>query len=149
MNRQLNTVELETFMLNDAYIRNHFGGVRALDQLDSYPKNKTIYIVNQDTSDKEGSHWIVIFMDSVPEHFDSSGQAPIERIHSYLIANGPLFYANRERVQDFYSNSCGLFCLFFAYFKSRGYTFADIMSMFSSNLVINENIVQTFYESVQ
>lgn len=145
MNGPLNTLEIDRFMRNDPFIRHLYGGVRAIDQLDFSPNIPSIYIINQDPSTEPGSHWIALFINNIPEHFDSLGYQPIKYLENYLIVNGPNFIVNTKRVQNYTSNSCGMFCLFYAYFRCRGYSFNEIMHMFSDNLILNEFVVQSFY----
>ena len=57
----MNTEELETFMLNDPCIASVYGGVVPKDGLPVHVKKPQIFIVNLDTSDKIGTHWVVIF----------------------------------------------------------------------------------------
>lgn len=145
MNDQLNTFEIDRFMRKDPFIRQMYGGVKAIDQLDILPKEPSIYIINHDPSTEPGTHWIALFIDSTPEHFDSLGHYPINSLQNYIIINGPNYIVNTKRVQSYTSNSCGIFCLFFSYFRCRGYSFNEIMHMFSDNLVVNEFVVQSFY----
>lgn len=142
----MRTEELEAYMLSDPYIRRYYGGVVALDRLPSVITKPSIFIVNSDTADMPGRHWFAVFFNpTVNEHFDSAGFFPSLTLEASLIAHGPTFQYNNRRVQDYHSNTCGLFCLFYCYFRCRGHSFRDIMQMFSSNLQINEHVVETFY----
>lgn len=142
----MNTAQLERYMLNDVFIRQYYGGVLAADQLPLVVRKPTIYIVNTDPIALKGEHWLVLFMDNdLCEHFDSAGFPPRQDFEVYLTAKGPDYLYNTERVQHVDSNTCGLFCLFYAYFRCRGFSMLEIMSMFSENLLINEVLVKTFY----
>ena len=142
----MRTEELEEYMLRDPYIRQYFGGVVALDQLPKVIKKPSMFIVNTDPSSLPGRHWLVVFFTRINEHFDSAGFYPIKPIEAELIAHGPRFQYNNTRVQAFHSETCGLFCLFYCYFRSRGYSFSQIMNMFSNNLIVNEHLVKYFYK---
>ena len=48
------------------------------------------------------------------------------------------------RVQSPVSNTCGLFCLYYAYFSYRGCQLEHILSTFSNNLLVNETVVAQF-----
>lgn len=142
----MRTEELEAYMLNDVYIRRYYGGVVALDQLPNSIDKPTIFIVNTDPAHKPGRHWLGVFFTTINEHFDSSGFYPNSTIERELVVHGPRFRYNTNRVQAFYSDTCGLYCLFYCYFRCRGYTFSQILDMFTDNLQLNEHIVTHFYE---
>ena len=145
----MRTEELEEYMLRDPFIRQFYGGVVALDQLPKVIEKPTIYVVNSDPAHLPGRHWLAIFFDRVNEHFDSAGLYPSKSLEVELIAHGPRFRYNDQRVQAFRSDSCGLFCLFYCYFRCRSFSFKEIMSMFSNNLKLNEAIVIYFYENTK
>jgi hypothetical protein len=81
-----------------------------------------MFIVNTDTCDRGGSHWVAFHFPLVAlaEFFDSLGNAP-ETYHchfaSVLIVNGPQYYYCWSRIQPNDTDTCGLYCLY--YFKRR------------------------------
>lgn len=142
----MNTDELETYMLNDPYISQMYGGVVALNEVPNVIKKPSVFIVNSDPNYLPGTHWYALYFDRISEHFDSAGFEPNPVLENHLIVHGPQYKYNSTRVQNFNTDTCGLFCLFFVYFRCRGYTFNKIMNMFSNNLELNEHIVKYFYE---
>ena len=142
----MRTEELQEYMLADPYIANVYGGVVALDGLPDFVRKPSIYIVNSDPSSEPGKHWYAVYFNRINEHFDSAGFYPNSTLESHLIAYGPRFMYNDKRVQAHHSDTCGLFCLFYCYFRCRGVSFKQIMDMFSSNLALNEEIVKYFYQ---
>lgn len=142
----MRTEELAAYMLRDPYIRQYYGGVVALDQLPAQMNKPAIYIVNSDPAELPGRHWFAVFFTTVNEHFDSAGFYPNATLEDELIVHGPRFQYNNRRVQAYHSDTCGLYCLFFCYFRCRGYSFRDIMNMFSENLQVNEHVVNYFYD---
>ena len=145
-NQPMRTEDLEEYMLSDPFIRQYYGGVVALDQLPILFSKPRIYIVNSDPASEAGTHWYALYFDKISEHFDSSGFKPISVLENHLVLHGPKYMYNNVRVQNFDTNSCGLFCLFYSYFRCRNYSFKDIMNMFSDNLQLNENLVNYFYK---
>ena len=143
----MNTQQLQQYMLMDPYIRQYYGGVISSDQLPLVVKKPTVYIVNTDPSWLPGEHWVTFFMDTVCEQFDSSGIAPRKEFETFLIAYGPNYKFNTKRVQDYDTDTCGLYCLMYAYFRCRGYSFDDFINMFKDNLSVNEIIVKYFYSN--
>ena len=142
----MRTEELESYMMRDPYIQKYYGGVVALNQLPLFIVKPTIFIVNSDPASLPGRHWFAVFFTTINEHFDSAGFYPNAVLEAQLIAHGPKFRYSDRRVQDFNTESCGQFCLFYCYFRCRGYSFRAIMDMFSPNLALNEHIVQYFYD---
>ena len=133
-------------MLNDPYISSFYGRVVALDQIPSLIEKPTIFIVNTDPAALPGTHWLSVFFNfGFNKHFDSSGHLLSLALQQELISQGPLYMYNTMRVQSFTSDTCGQFCLFFCYFRCRGYSFTEIMNMFTSSLELNESIVSLFY----
>ena len=143
----MNTSQLENYMKSDPYISKLYGGVVAVDQLPLLPSKPSVYIVNCDPIALPGSHWVVVYIDNVCEHFDSAGIKPRPDFEQYLVLQGSPYMYNNQRVQDFTSDTCGLFCLFYCYFRCRGYSFAAIMNMFSDYLMLNEVVVKAFFVS--
>ena len=141
----MKTEELESYMLNDPYISKVYGGVVAHDQLPLRINKPSIFIVNSDTIMLPGKHWYALYFDVVNEHFDSAGSSPDKTLENYLIAYGPNYLYNSQRVQSPHSDTCGLFCLFYCFFRCRGFSFSRIMNMFSKNLTVNEAVVKYFY----
>ena len=141
----MNTSQLKAYMLNDPFIRKYYGGVVAIDQLPIFPDKPTIFIANCDPISLPGSHWVVLYLDSICEHFDSAAFKPRSGFDTYLTVQGPKYLYNTKRIQSYHSDTCGLFCLFYCYFRCRGHSFLEILNMFSGNLEMNETIVKTFF----
>ena len=144
----MNTQQLENYMLNDPFIRRYYGGVLAVDQLPIFVTKPSIFIVNTDPIALPGKHWVVLFIDTqLCEHFDSSGYSPRHDFKIFLNAQGSKYLYNNNRLQDFDTETCGLFCLFYCYFRCRNNNFKEILDMFYENLKLNEITVKYFYAS--
>ena len=110
----MNTREL-TYAVTRLGVDN-FGGVKASDELPDKKVSSLFYIVNTDPSYKNGAHWIVFYMGSVPEAFDSLGSNPKVydiNFENFLVNNGPNYMHSSCRIQDNGTNTCGKFCLFY------------------------------------
>jgi hypothetical protein len=77
------------------------------------------FIVNTDTSDRGGSHWVAFHFPLVgpAEFFDSLGNAP-ETYHlcfaNFLIVNyGPQYYYCSFQIQPDDTDTCGRYCLYY------------------------------------
>ena len=121
----LTTRQLDYLARQDPYLEPIFKGVFASDQL---PKEKEIqtrsaYIVNVDTHDKQGSHWLSIFVENDQcEVFDSYGLP----IHWYKPSPFVTWvfkhfqnFSNVEQLQATDSNTCGHYTLFFLLVRAR------------------------------
>lgn len=84
-----------------------------LDKLPLKPLFKERIVVNLDTSESEGTHWIAVRKEGdVAYYFDSFGNLkPPPEIASYL--RGVRILYNMVRYQNFNSVICGHLCLQF------------------------------------
>ena len=143
----MNTTELERYMVDHPTIKPYFGGVLSKDTLPSnIISTPRIYIVNMQNADQPGDHWIVIWIDAIPEYFDSLAEKPPEEFEHFLISHRPKYKYNTKRLQANNSSVCGQHCLMYAYFKCLGYSFQDYLNLFGDDLVLNDIIASYFYE---
>jgi hypothetical protein len=114
--------EIEDFFEDDKKFP-HFGGVISADQINLLPKKLPIgFIMNLDTSDMDGSHWIAVYIngDSV-EYFDPLADPPTESfkrdIKKYLEdMKVPIlmkFKVNKIKQQSDSTPHCGFFAIKF------------------------------------
>lgn len=143
----MNTIELMDYMLKDDYIRKYYGGVYASDNLPVKPKGRKVYIINTDPSHLPGKHWVTVYTDRIYEYFDSLSKSPQNNIHKFMKADTKSYLTNTSKLQYDHSTTCGLFCLFYCYFRCRGFSFKRIIDMFNSNdLLYNDSLVEEFYK---
>ena len=73
----MNSLQIEDLLKKDSQAKKIFEKVCALDEIEvpSYP---IAYVINSDTSDKKGEHWVVVYFDKNRrgEYFDSYGLPP-------------------------------------------------------------------------
>lgn len=133
----LTTQQLDYLARQDPYLEPIFRGVFASDQL---PKEKdrrerSAYIVNVDTHDKPGSHWISIFVEKDQcQVFDSYG-IPIKWYKPSPFVNWAFnryYYvsSNSGQFQATDSNTCGHYALFYLFTRARGKTLGDFIEQF-------------------
>ena len=145
----MDTFQLEMYMKTDPEISRCYGGVVAKDLLPEYPRKPSFYIVNQDTSEKAGSHWIAVNMvdDELTEYFDPLGKEPDNYLKDYMSSQSKSYQYNTKRCQNYISNICGQYCLFYCYFRAREYSMQDILDMFEKNdLRYNDQLIYFFYK---
>ena len=111
----MNGNQINNALLSDSVVKRTFVGVFAADHLPEkeYPGG---YIVNTDTSDKPGQHWVAFYATKPGklEGFDSFGRNPAQ--YSELIKTwigGDYFTMCKAQYQSNDSTVCGQYCIFF------------------------------------
>ena len=69
------------------------------------------------------------------DFFYSFGRAPEthhRRFRNVLIANGPQYKLNTDRVQREDGDTCGLYCVHFVKYRNSNFTLEDIVKEFSA-----------------
>ncbi len=108
-----------------------------------------LYVVNTDPSWRSGTHWVAFYfpLRGPAEYFDSAGRGPERyngRFRNILIANGPSYVYNTDRLQGEMSTKCGAYCLFYAMWRCRGLSMEDILNKLTRDYENNERIVLDF-----
>ena len=107
------------------------------------------YIVNNEPSTMDGLHWMAIVLsDSFQpnEFFDSFGENP--NFYNQKMADilGSNCIYNNKILQSDYSNICGLYCIYYLFKHKNDMSMSNITSVFSSNVVYNDNLVVRWSE---
>ena len=102
--------------------------------------------MNTDPTPLPGTHWIAMYFGNGPaEYFDSLAADPQREFETFLTKNSPNGYLlNTKRVQSYESDTCGHFCLYFAYFRSRDIPMDMIVHSFTSDFAYNDCMVRDF-----
>jgi len=138
MMMMMERAELERQIRRDANMHAVTRGVFARDEL---PRERLLpgaYVVN--THSAPGQHWMLIYVDennSKVELYDSLGRSPRHYGLDSLIDR-----SLSKRVQSEDSLSCGLFVLYFLYWRSRG---IQMDMLFHSLLEDGERTVRNHY----
>ena len=95
----------------------HFRGVFMRDTLPKIPHHKECGILNLNTSQQPGSHWVAYYKDGKRRiYFDSFGQISPMELQRYLkpkVERGKrVIQRNRNIVQHINTHVCGHLCLF-------------------------------------
>ena len=131
----------------------HFLGCYSDDEISKVILKPTCFIiVNLDTSDRPGSHWIAIgiFKNSI-EVFDSLG---FDLLSWPTVPHGLLSFLHRvsfrkrikviPRIQSKRSTLCGIFCVFYIILRST-FSLPTILAYFSSSLASNDSKLIRFF----
>lgn len=98
----------------------NFDGVYARDTLPTGKKRNAMLVMNTDTSNLPGQHWVaVIIRRKVGYCFDSLGFPPSSTLSKWMNRQCDKWSSNtNRRVQPMYSELCGYYCLYFLYWCS-------------------------------
>lgn len=157
----MDTVTVCRLCCGDNHIRKGFGGVFSSDTLPQFKNNFNSFIVNLDRQSKPGSHWVaVFFFKETATYFDSYGRPPSNRnILKFIQTNSNKMIYNKYCFQDTFSVTCGYFCIFFLYKKSRNLKLSEMnptnkaknelfINRFSKNLILR-NCCHSFHDKKQ
>ena len=135
----MNTEEIKCVINCDPVMRYKVLGVFARDQIPALTYFPCALIVNTDTSDLPGKHWIAFYYESKEksEFFDSYGHSP-----DYFDLNAQTY--NETRVQSSISDTCGQFCLYYLLNRCRGVSMTFVVREFSANLETNDRFVKEY-----
>ena len=148
----MDALAISTILVSNNYTRNVFQGVRAADELpSSITKRPCLLVVNADNSFGVGKHWVVFYFPTKgpSEFFDPAGQTPVfysKRFETVLLLGGlnHKYMYNKITLQAPNTLTCGYFCIYFAFHRALGYSFAKVLSLFTLNTYQNEILVETF-----
>ncbi len=125
----------------DQCLQEHFRGIFARDKVPKWLM-PGCFIWNTALHDAKGEHWVAIYIsiNHDVEFFDSFGEPP--RTYGWNISGNVKF--NKKVLQSSNSDVCGMYCLFFLYFRCRGLSMKSILDKFSINTVQNDAYVLHF-----
>ena len=106
----------------------NFRGVYMRDNLPSHPYKNECGIVNFNTSNQSGSHWVAYYKKNKHRiYFDSYGQVILDEVKRYLKTkdeiNKPVIQRNTDIVQSNNTKICGHLCLYVLKYLSKNKSF--------------------------
>lgn len=103
----------------------HFRGVFMRDTLPTKPLEYESGIVNLDSVENSGTHWVCYFKNKNEKfYFDSFGLLPPIELQNYL--GGKLMHSSFQ-VQQFNTNYCGHLCLYVLSCLSKGFNYESVI----------------------
>ena len=113
----------------------NFEGVFARDELPSKRRRNRMFVMNTDTSNLPGTHWVaVIVRNNIGYCFDPLGFAPSTTLSNWMNQYYKKWNSNTDRhVQPLYSNLCGYYCLYFLFWSSTSF-----MTQFNFNTILDK-----------
>ena len=132
------------------YSKSIFIGVFARDNLPkSLPKYPCSLIINTDTKNLPGKHWVSIYISSYKEgeYFDSFGEEPSQDIALWLNKFTVKWKKiNVNILQNPLSITCGFFVLFYANERPLVKSHFHILKSFHSSTFRNDEFVKHYYQ---
>ena len=136
----MNSLEIERSLRSEASTRDVFVGAFASNTL---PKNKEFpgaYIANTQPSHQNGEHWVAFYCtEKKIECFDSFGANPAmysKDLASWLDDEHQI--VQKETIQSNNATTCGQYCMFFVLLRCNGFSYQDILSVFTRDRVTND-----------
>lgn len=128
--------QIHRILSKDKYASRNFVGVFASNEI-PYVKGQSAIIVNTDTHDKEGSHWLAMYIqdEHTLDFFDSYGFPPSTYgpyIESY-VHQFKHVKMNKKPFQSLSSNVCGQYCMYFLLKRCQGLSMDYILYLFNRN----------------
>jgi len=113
LNKGLTNFEIENIVnsifINSASQNTIFRGVFMRDNLNLSPNKEEIGILNLDSIENNGTHWVLYYKSNHNcYYFDSFGQGPPEELLKYLKNN---IWASTFVLQEIGSKYCGYLCI--------------------------------------
>lgn len=115
----MDTYQLEKVLSRD--LGSSFGGVYPVDLIPDLKSKEKAMVINLDPHDKPGSHWVCLYLNgNTVEYFDFYGLPPISKpIKEFMDRNGYHMTYNKNRYQDYNTNVCGEYCVYFLHHRHR------------------------------
>ena len=134
--------QLHSIVQRDDRTRNRFLGVYAADELPKRMPPQSLAIVNCCNRYYRGEHWLALYQDEWEDRleiFDSYGLNP--DIYNIVLPQAAVVTYSGKQLQSINSNLCGQYCLYFCYYRARGYTMGHIVSVFSNDFNNNDDYI--------
>jgi hypothetical protein len=137
----MNTDQIRNALQANPITSPSFRGVFAADTIQTLDPLPGSCVVNTDSSNEPGRHWIAVFQTSadIVEIFDSFGKD--------LSFYGIDFFKSQkvirqtEQLQSASSTVCGQYCLFFLLRRAGCEKYTDIIHLFTQSKVSNDAMV--------
>jgi len=125
--------EMKEIISQDKTVMLGFQGIRSADQLPRTLQSGQSVIFNASESDEMGTHWLCLYQnnDATLEMFDSFGNPPDAYNLKDKLPFSKEFIYNERQIQG-NSDVCGVYCMYYLFYKSRGHPTSKILNDLSS-----------------
>jgi hypothetical protein len=125
----------------DSHVKMYFKGVYAANTIPKKLLVHNLAIVNCCNQNLPGQHWVAICQTSQDtlEFFDSFGQTPSMYNLQAKLPTSQYIVLNPMTLQNIGSEVCGHYCLYYCYYKARGYSMDQLLNQNFSNDTLNND----------
>lgn len=144
------STQIADILLSDKWTEPIFQGVYAANTLPRHVQLPALLVVNTDTSEREGTHWVAMYISAFGrgEFFDSFGFPPIIPQHRHFMDNNCSSWTyNTVQLQGIDSSVCGEYCVLFLTHRARGLSMEEFLWFFSvGDESVNDLLVQVQFK---
>lgn len=127
----MNTKQLYNALIREKTTRNYFDGIFSKDTLSDIMFHPRLIICNTDNSYEEGSHWVLFyFHKNKVDFYDPLGKDIMfygVEFYDFIKKFSKSFNQCKIRTQPVYSSLCGVYCLYFAFWRCQGISFENVV----------------------
>jgi len=134
-------VQLDEIGKKDSHVKLVFRGVFAANTLPNNLLVHNVAIVNCCNKNLPGQHWVAICQtdEHTLEFFDSFGQPPSAYNLQRKLPTSRHIVFNTMTLQHIESEVCGQYCLYYCYYKARGWPMNQLLYQNFSNDTLNND----------
>ena len=145
--------EINDIISQDKTVMMGFQGIRSADQLPKILQSGQSLLFNSSDSNEIGTHWMCLYQEAnTLELFDSFGNPPnFYNLMGKLPHSNIFTYTDRRLQGD--SAVCGVYCMYYLFYKSRGFPTSKIVDdLFSIDYDQNDryliDYIKTLYNYI-
>ena len=150
--RKMDNTTINHVLKKHPLTKKYFKGVYSRNTLPKFEndkrRRKMFLVVNTDPSYKDGSHWIVLMLNTHGKkniYFDSYGLPPQYYVFKKFLENNYTY--SKKQVQHPLSTACGQWCIFFIWEKCKGKHLNRILKFFTKNDFLgNDHVMNLLVE---
>ena len=124
--------------------------VLSRDQTVPHQHKLALFIYNLEPSYMGGSHWISTYAkDNVINYFDSFGMPPFQEMVNHAKRKNLTLLHQNQQIQNFYTNTCSYFCLYFLNEMHKDSDYFDLLQVFSNDTNKNEAFIERYFKKLE
>jgi len=118
-------------------------------QIPHNPK-QAIFIYDLEPHYMSGSHWTAAYVrDGVINYFDSFGLPPFQEMVDHAEKKNLTLLHQNQQIQNFYTSTCGYFCVYFLYEMHKGTDYFDLLQVFDFDTNKNEKFIADYFTNIE
>ena len=142
----MNNRTVENILRCDQRTAKLFEGIYPVDKLPVIIKFPSYIIVNTAKANVYNGHWVLIYFVSFDSvlFYDSFGRDPSTVNNGYILQKYLDNYSikfSKFVLQSSFSNVCGYYCLYVAFYLCRDVLFNDMFCMFTKDVYYNDGLI--------